>query len=277
MNNNLKKLLIRTKKAIFSQQIGNNTSRIKGEGYDFVELREYEDGEDIRKIDWVISAKMQKPYVKVFNTQRELDINIIPILTGSTHFGTIKLKKDVITEVCSMLGYIAASQGDSYTSFIANEKSILNTKKTKKLLGVQRMIEKIDNYDPIGKNVNYGNITHTLNKQIQKKSILFLIGDFFHSESLNLKLLSKKHEVIVIIIRDKFEETPETLGNVNLIDPSTTQAFEGDLNTSLIKNYTQKIKAHDHLLYEHLKKSGTEFIKIYTDDNITNKLTKLFK
>ena len=277
MNSNLKKLLIRTKKAVFSQQIGNNTSRIKGEGYDFVELREYEDGEDIRKIDWVISAKMQKPYVKVFNTQRELDINIIPVLSGSTYFGTSTLKKDVITEVCSILGYIAAAQGDSYSSFIANETSILNTKKTKKLLGVQRMVEKIDNYDPIGKNVNYENITNNLHQQIQKKSLLFLIGDFFYCESLNLKLLSKKHEVIVIIVRDKFEESPVTLGNVNLIDPSTSQVFEGDLNTSLIKNYTQKIKAHDHLLYEHLKKSAIEFIKIYTDDNITKKLAKLFK
>jgi uncharacterized protein (DUF58 family) len=277
VNKDLKKLLIRTKKAVFSQQIGNNTSRIKGEGYDFVELREYEDGEDIRKIDWVISAKMQKPYVKVFNTQRELDINIIPILSGSTHFGTKILKKDIITEICSMLGYIASAQGDSYSSFIANETSTLNTKKTKKLLGVQRMVENIDNYDPIGKNVNYTNITNTLHKQIPKKSLLFLIGDFFNSESLNLKLLSKKHEVIVIIVRDKFEESPVKLGNVNLVDPSTSAVFEGDLNSSLIKNYTQKIKAHDHLLYEHLKKSGTEFIKIYTDDNVTKKLAKLFK
>ena len=277
MNNNLKKLLIKTKKAIFSQQLGNNTSRIKGEGYDFVELREYEDGEDIRKIDWVISAKMQKPYVKVFNTQRELDINIVPILTGSTYFGTKVLKKDVITEICSMLGYIATTQGDSYSSFIVNETSILNTKKTKKLLGVQRMIEKIDNYDPIGKNVNYATITNSLHKQIQKKSLIFLIGDFFNCENLNLKLLSKKHEVIVIIVRDIFEEQPVTLGSVNLIDPSTSQVFEGDLSNSLIKNYKEKIKAHDHLLFEHLKKSGTEFIKIYTDDNITKKLAKLFK
>ena len=277
MNNNLKKLLIRTKKAIFSQQLGNNTSRIKGEGYDFVELREYEDGEDIRKIDWVISAKMQKPYVKVFNTQRELDINIIPILGGSTYFGTTTLKKDVITEICSLLGYIATAQGDSYSSFIANETSTLNTKKTKKFLGVQRMIEKIDSYDPRGKNVNYENITHNIYKQIQKKSLLFFIGDFFNCENLNFKLLAKKHEVIVIIVRDKFEESPVALGNVNLTDPSSSQVFEGDLNSSLVKNYIKKIKTHDHKLYENLKKSGIEFTKIYTDDNITQKLAKLFQ
>lgn len=277
MNNNLKKLLIKTKKAVFSQQIGNNTSKIKGEGYDFVELREYEDGEDIRKIDWVISAKMQKPYVKVFNTQRELDINIIPILTGSTYFGTQILKKDIITEICSILGYVATAQGDSYSSFIANESSYINTLKTKKVMGVEEMIRKIDHYDALGKTVNYENIIYNLHKQIQKKSLIFLIGDFFNTENINLKLLSKKHEVVVIIVRDKFEESPVPLGNINLIDPSTSQRFNGNLNSSLIKKYTQKVKIHDHLLFEQLKKSGIEFIKIYTEDNVTKKLAQLFK
>jgi len=277
VNNNLKKLLIKTKKAVFSQQIGNNTSKIKGEGYDFVELREYEDGEDIRKIDWVISAKMQKPYVKVFNTQRELDINIIPILTGSTYFGTQILKKDIITEICSILGYVATAQGDSYSSFIANESSYINTLKTKKVMGVEEMIRKIDHYDALGKTVNYENIIYNLHKQIQKKSLIFLIGDFFNTENINLKLLSKKHEVVVIIVRDKFEESPVALGNINLIDPSTSQRFNGNLNSSLIKKYTQKVKIHDHLLFEQLKKSGIEFIKIYTEDNVTKKLAQLFK
>jgi uncharacterized protein (DUF58 family) len=277
MSKHLKKLLIRTKKSVFSQQIGNNTSKIKGEGYDFVELREYEDGEDIRKIDWVISAKMQKPYVKVFHTQRELDINIIPILIGSTHFGTSILKKDIITEVCSMLGYIATAQGDSYTSFIANETVELNTSKTKRIIGVQRMVEQIDTYNPIGKKVNYSAIVQQLNKKIQKKSLLFLVGDFFNCDTLNLKVLSKRHEVIVIIVRDKFEESPINLGDVNLVDPSTSKVFEGDLSNSLVTKYTQKIKEHDHLLYEHLKKSGIEFTKIYTHDSVTHKLAKLFQ
>jgi len=277
MSNQLKRLLIKTKKSVFSQQIGNNTSKTKGEGYDFVELREYEEGEDSHKIDWVISAKMQKPYVKVFHTQRELDINIVPILTGSTYFGTSILKKDIITEICSTLGYVATAQGDSYTSFIANETVEINTTKTKKMLGVQRMIEKIDSYNPIGKNINYQTITNQLHKLIVKKSLLFLIGDFFNCEDLNLKLLSKKHEVVCIIVRDKFEESPSNLGNINLVDPGTSQVFEGDLNNSLIKKYTQKIKLNDHLLFENLKKTGIQFTKIYTDDNLVPKLAKLFQ
>ena len=91
-NITLQKILIKSKKAAFSHIIGNNSTLFKGEGYDFVELREYEDGEDIKKIDWKTTAKMQKPYVKVFHSQRELNISIVPILNGSIHFGTTRLK-----------------------------------------------------------------------------------------------------------------------------------------------------------------------------------------
>ncbi len=276
MNQNLKKLLIKTKKAVFSQQIGNNTSNIKGEGYDFVELREYEDGEDIRKIDWVITAKMQKPFVKVFHTQRELDINIVPILTGSTYFGTKRFKKDTITEICSLLGYVCVAQGDSFSSFIANENAQLNTKKTKKLFGVENMIVNIDNYNPLEKNANFVNIINDLYKKIQKKSLVFLIGDFFDTNDFNLNLLAKKHEVIMIIVRDKFEENPIALGSVNFTDPNNAKTFEGDLNSNLTENYAKNVKKHDSELFKKLKKIGVQFIKIYTDDNVTQQLAKLF-
>jgi uncharacterized protein (DUF58 family) len=273
----LKKILIKTKKAIFSQKIGNNTSKFKGEGYDFVELREYEDGEDIRKIDWVISAKMQKPFVKVFLAQRELDINIVPILGGSVHFGTHRFKQEVITEICAILGYSSCAQGDTYSSFIANESVELQTKKTKKLISVDGMVQNIYNYKAIGKKVDYTAISDQLFHKIRAKSIIFLIGDFFNAENLNLKLLAKKHEVIAIIVRDKFEEHPSTMGNVNFTDPQTFQKFDGTLSGSLIKEYEKNIHKNDEKLYENFKSSGIEFIKIFTDDNILVKMIKLFQ
>lgn len=271
----LKKILIKTKKAIFSQKIGNNTSKFKGEGYDFVELREYEDGEDIRKIDWVISAKMQKPFVKVFLAQRELDINIVSILGGSVHFGTSRLKQEVISEISAILGYSSCAQGDTYSSFIANELVQLETKKTKKIISVDAMVRNIYNYNAIGKKVDYLTISNELFHKIKKKSIIFLIGDFFNVEDLNLKLLAKKHEVIAIIVRDKFEESPSSIGSVHFTDPQTFQKYDGTLNPSLIKEYTKNIHKNDEKLYENFKISGIDFIKIYTDDNVLMKMMKL--
>ena len=95
MNQTLKKILIKTKKQVFSEIIGNNTTNRKGEGYDFCELKEYEYGEDVKNIDWVISAKLQKPYVKIFHSQKELNIKIVSFLSGSTYFGTDIFKQDM--------------------------------------------------------------------------------------------------------------------------------------------------------------------------------------
>lgn len=277
MDKNLKKILIKTKKAVFSQKIGNNTSKFKGEGYDFIELREYEDGEDIRKIDWVISAKMRKPYVKVFYAQRELDVNIVPILGGSVYFGTKKFKQELISEICSIIGYSCSAQGDNYTSFIANEELTLHTKKTKKILNVANMVNGIYNYNVKGKSVDYKNIVDQLFCKIKKKSIIFLIGDFFNANDLNLKLLAKKHEVIAIIIRDRFEESPSVFENINFTDPSTFKSFDGNIAKESIKEYEKIVRNNDEKLYENLKSFGVDFIKIYTDDNIYTKLFQLFK
>ena len=277
MNKVLKKLLIKTKKAVFSQQIGNNSSKFKGEGYDFVELREYQDGEDIRKIDWTISAKMQKTFVKVFYAQRELEIVIVPILNGSVYFGTKILKQEQIAQIVAILGYVSSAQGDRFSSYIANETVQLNSKKTKKLLAVDKMVESIFNYDPIGKRVDYKIIEDQLFKTIKQKSIIFLIGDFFDIEALDLKLIAKKHEIIAIIVRDRFEENPIPLGGVDLVDPQTNRNFVGNIDNSVINSYRSIVEKNDKELYKKFKKAGVEFIKIYTDENPVIKLSKLFR
>lgn len=277
MNKKLKQILVKTKRQIFSELIGNNSSLLKGEGYDFLELKEYEYGEDVKKIDWVISAKFKKPYVKVFHAQKELNINIVPILNGSVYFGTKKFKQELITEICAILGFSCIKQGDPFSSFIANESLEVCTKKSKRNFAVNTLCEEIEEYRSIGKKAIYENITGELFRHIRKKSIIFLIGDFFDIEKLDLKLLSKKHEVVAIIVRDKFEESPYELGNVNLVDPSTNEFFEGNITKSSIKKYEETIKRNDHKLYEHFQRCGIRFTKIYTNEEPLPKLLRLMK
>ena len=277
MNQVLKKILIKTKKQVFTEIIGNNITSQKGEGYDFAELKEYEYGEDVKNIDWVISAKMQKPYVKVFHAQKELNIKLVSILNGSTYFGTKKFKQELITEIASALAFICVKQGDPFSSYIANEELIQCTKKSKKSFNVNFMSEQLFNYNVLGKDVNYKYIINELYKTIHHKSIIFLIGDFFNIQNIDLKLLSKKHEVMVIIVRDKFEENPVALGNVNLNDPSSNISFEGLLNKDTISNYTKTIKESDHHLYTQLQASAIKFIKIYTHEDPVKKIMGLLR
>jgi len=277
LDKKLKKILIKTKKSVFSNKIGNNTSKLKGEGYDFSELREYEDGEDVRKIDWMISAKMGKPYVKVFHAQRELDINIVSLMGGSVYFGTTTFKQEVICEIAALLGYSAIAQGDTFSSFITNTTTALLTKKTKNIFAVEQMTKLLYNYDVKGKKLLYSKLSDELYKKIRKKSIIFLLGDFINIDGLNLNLLAKKHEVIAIVVRDKFEESPVTLGSVNLVDPSSSLRFEGVVSKEMIHRYKSVIKVNDDILFNNFKKWGIDYIKIYTDDNVVAKMMRLFR
>ncbi len=277
MNQILKKIIIKTRRQIFSEVIGNNSSLLKGEGYDFLELKEYEYGEDVKKIDWIISAKLQKPYVKVFHAQKELQVNIVPILNGSVYFGSKRFKQELITEICSILAYSCIKQRDPFTSYIANSKVELCTKKSKRQFVVNIMNEKIFNYKTLGKIQNFKNISEELFKQIKRKSIIFLIGDFFEIKNIDLKLLSKKHEVVAVVVRDTFEEKPYELGNVNLIDPSTNKTFDGYLNKDTISKYEKSVKLNDHLLYEHFQSCGIKFTKIYTHEEALPKLLRLMR
>jgi len=275
MNKNLKKIIIKTKKQVFSDITGNNNSKLKCEGYDFLELKEYEYGEDVKNIDWTISAKLRRPYMKVFHAQKELNINIVSLLGGSLYFGTKKLKQDLLTEVSSILAFSSIKQGDPFTSFIGNEELKLITKKSKKLASVSFMSEQIYNYNVLGKKINYKDIFNGLFKTIKKKSIIFLIGDFFNIQTLDLKLLSKKHEIFLIIIRDKFEEEPEILGNVNLSDVTTGREFNSIIDKEVIKKYKEAIKTNDHELFLHLQKCAIKFIKVYTHEEAISKIMRM--
>ena len=277
MNQALKKILIKTQKQVFSEIIGNNSTRQKGSGYDFSELKEYEYGEDVKNIDWIISAKMQKPYVKVFHAQKELNVKIVSFLNGSTYFGTDVFKQEVIVQIAVALGFICVKQSDPFTSYIANEELNICTKKSKQIFNVNFMAEQLYSYNVIGKNIDYKKITSELFKVIRHKSMIFLIGDFFEISNLDLKLLSQKHEVLVIIVRDKFEENPLELGNVNFIDPSSNKSFEGVLNKSTVESYIKNVKENDHKLYTHFQNCAVRFTKIYTNEDPIKKLIGLLR
>lgn len=277
MNQALKKILIKTQKQVFSEIIGNNSTRQKGSGYDFSELKEYEYGEDVKNIDWIISAKMQKPYVKVFHAQKELNVKIVSFLNGSTYFGTDVFKQEVIVQIAVALGFICVKQSDPFTSYIANEELNICTKKSKQIFNVNFMAEQLYSYNVIGKNIDYKKITSELFKVIRHKSMIFLIGDFFEISNLDLKLLSQKHEVLVIIVRDKFEENPLELGKVNFIDPSSNKSFEGVLNKSTVEAYIKNVKENDHKLYTHFQNCAVRFTKIYTNEDPIKKLIGLLR
>ena len=270
----LKKILIKTKRQIFSEISGNNTSIFEGEGFDFVELREYSYGDDVRKIDWNVTARMQRPFVKIFKEERELNIAIVSLLGGSMHFGSTRFKQDVVAQVLALLSFSAVKNGDKFASYIYTDVVETMVRPTKNINAVHEAVESVYHYDALGKRVDSKNLSKSLYETIKRRSIIFVLGDFF--EEFDFKLLSKKHEVVAIMIRDKFEENPPELGSINLADPSTFESQQMQISAKAVKHYKEKVHKKDHAFYAHCRKNRVMFTKIYTDEDPFVKLSKLF-
>jgi uncharacterized protein (DUF58 family) len=269
-----KNLIIRTKRAVFSEYLANHPSLFDGDGLDFSELREYVSGEDAKRIDHKTSAKKQKPYIKVYKSERELNIAVFSLLCGSIYFGTKMQKQELVAQILSIIGVSAIRYQDRFSSYIFTDKIESFVKPSKKLSFVTKAVEDVLNFYPIGKSLNLKNLEDEIKRHIKKRSIIFLIGDFF--DYVELKKLNTKHEVIVIIVRDRFEEELSDISMINLIDASTKKTLFVDIDSKLIKEYNKKIKEQDHLLYEKLKRDKIKFVKIYTDENPIKNLKKLF-
>ncbi|MEN4046371.1 DUF58 domain-containing protein [Sulfurimonas sp. NWX367] len=271
----LQKILVRARRQVFSEMVGNNPSIFQGEGYDFIELREYMPGDDIRHIDWNITAKLQKPYIKIFREERELNVVVASMLNGSVYFGSKRFKQDVIAEITAMLSFSTIKNGDLLSSYIFSDKLESFLKPSKKLFQVHKSTNEILDFDPLNKKADYKVLADTLFKRLKRKSLIVIVGDFF--EIPDFKVLAKKHEVVAVIVRDRLEERPPEMGFTSLVDPESGAVLEGDFNAQTVKEYAKKVLVHDRKLYATFRKHQIRFTKVYTDGKIGVSLRRLFE
>ena len=267
-----KKIILKAKKQVYGDMLGNNASLFQGEGFEFAELREYIYGDDVRKIDWKTTAKLGKPFVKIYKEERELNVVVVSMLGGSVYFGTVKQKSDVIAEVVATLGFSAVKNSDLFSHILFADKLYNLSKPSKKLFSVHKAVEEIIKFDPLGKEGDFKALVKTLNDRLKKKALLFIISDFVGD--IDLKLLSKKHDVFAVMVRDRFEEDPSELGYLRLIDMESKESFEGDIDSSTLKSYKKALHDNDEKLYKQFKKQGIRFTKIYTHEEPALKLMK---
>lgn len=275
MTKELKKIILKSKKQVYGDKVGNNASMFQGEGFEFTELREYVYGDDIRKIDWNTTAKLQKPFVKIYKEERELNVVVVSILSGSMGFGTVALKSTILNEVVATIGFSAIKNSDLFSHFIFTDDVKRTIKPSKKLFSIYKAMQEIEEFEAIGEKVDFNALVEFLNFRLRKKALLFIVSDFVGD--INFNLLAKKHDIFAVIIRDKFEEEPQELGYLKLIDMQTKNSFEGDINNSRLNNYKKALYLNDEKLYKNFKKQGIRFTKIYTHQNPSLKLLKAMR
>ena len=272
MNKQTKKIILKTKKQVFGDMLGNNASLFHGEGFEFAELREYIYGDDVRKIDWKTTAKLGKPFVKVYREERELNVVISTMLNGSTYFGTVRQKSDYMAELVALLGFAAVRNSDLFSYLNFADRLYHHSKPSKKLFAVSRETEYVMGFDPLGKEGDFRAWADTIYNRVKKKSLLFLISDFVGD--IDLRLLAKKHDLFVVMVRDRFEENPSALGYLRLVDTENGKSYEGDISSSTIRSYREALRENDQKLYKQFKEQGIRYVKLFTDEDPMIKMMK---
>ena len=270
----LKTLQLKARHQVYTLLAGNNLSKMHGEGYDFSELREYQIGDDVRKINWTITAKLGRPFIKELHSNRELSVVVAALMDGSLYFGEDNRKQQTITEIATILGYSAHQNSDLFTGFNFHNDKHTITPPTKQLYHIENFSKELYQLDTLHTTLNYENTVHTLFTQLHKRSLLFIIGDFL--EPIDLSLLAQKHEVVAIIVRNRTEEHPHSLGEVILDNPHNDQSLNTYFGTRNIQHYLAKLQEHDEALRTHFMKYDIRYLKIYTDEEPIEKLVRFF-
>jgi len=262
--------LIKTYKGIFLDRAGSHLSKFSsGGGLDFKDLREYISGDDVRHINWKVTAKVRKPIINEFYENKQISVILVLLNSGSLYFGSIRQKIDIAREIFFILSASAVYNRDKTKSIVLSsyiEKEEVLDKKKLNLLE-----NDLYSLECLNKTVDYKLLNNYLLSQ-KRKSVVFLIGDFF--DEVDLKLIAKKHELNLIIIRDRLEENPVFFGEFNLIDTNSLSSNDIFLDDELLSLYKQELKKHDFNLFNHLYKNNIRYKKIYSSDNILVKLNE---
>ena len=276
----VRKIEIKTKRLTNNLFTGQYHSAFKGKGMLFSEVRKYVPGDDVRDIDWNVTAKLSEPYIKVFEEERELTMVLMVDLSGSEFFGTSgMLKKDLIIEICAVLSFSAMQNNDKVGVLFFTDQIELFIPPKKGKKHILRIIRELINFKPKGNKTNISKACQYLNNVVKKKSIIFIISDFIDKNFQNsLSLISKKHDLTGVRVFDDFEQNMFSFGLSLFFDPEN-QAYQWvDTSDAIVRKGIQNSyrEIADYFKKSFLK-TGASVVDISTKDSYVKKLLELFK
>ena len=259
---------------------GEYHSTFKGRGMTFSEVRQYNFGDDVRNIDWNVTARYSEPYVKVFEEERELTMMLVVDVSGSELFGTeSQFKNEVVTEIAATLAFSATQNNDKIGLILFSDKIELFIPPKKGRSHVLRIIRELIEFKPESKQTDVAGALKFMQNVMKKKVIAFVLSDFIADDyHQTMKIVAKKHDVTGIRIYDKREEEIPNLGMVQMQDEETGELMLVNTSSkSVRKNYSEFY--HEKVKYykESFTKSGAGAIHCRVDESYVKKLLGYFK
>ncbi|CAM1351856.1 DUF58 domain-containing protein [Tenacibaculum halocynthiae] len=259
---------------------GEYHSTFKGRGMTFSEVRQYQYGDDIRAIDWNVTARYNEPYIKVFEEERELTMMLMVDISGSEFFGTNQqFKKDTITEIAATLAFSAIQNNDKVGLILFSDQVELFIPPKKGKTHVLRIIRELIEFEPKSKETSIDEALKFLSNIMKKKAIVFMLSDFLdEGYERTLKIASNKHDVTGIKVYDKHDQEIPNLGMVPMMDAETGNIQLVNTSSSSVRS---QYKANALRLADYFKttfrKSGAGIINIRADESYVKKLLAYFK
>ncbi|MDO9373760.1 MAG: DUF58 domain-containing protein [Bacteroidota bacterium] len=275
----VKELEIKSKKITTHLFTGEYHSAFKGKGMSFREVREYYAGDDVRFIDWNVSARFSHPFTKVFEEERELTVYLMVDVSASNMFGTVhSRKRDLITEIGAVLTFSAINNNDKVGAIFFSDKIEKYIPPKKGRQHALYIVRQLLTAEPIGKVTNMEEAIRFFNKASHQKSIAFLLSDFVDAVYENdLKVIGGRHDVIGVRIYDKMDMQLPDAGLLQVEDLETgKQQWIDSSDPSLQYQYSQRFLQQSELCKNYFRKAGADLLHIRTDEDYVKVLQQFF-
>lgn len=276
----IRRIEIRTKKLVNDLFSGEYHSTFKGQGMEFEEVRQYQPGDDIRLIDWNVTARTGFPYVKKFKEERELSVVLLVDASSSGRFGTKeRFKSETAAELCALLAFSAIKNNDKVGLIIFTDQIEKFVPPKKGRGHVLRLIREVLFFKPTGVGTDIGGALEYFNRVIKRKSVVFLVSDFLSEDFYKpLQIANRKHDLIAIKVTDPRERSFDNVGLIELEDAETGEIFVIDTSSKEFRReFSAKADEDLQQLSRGFRLINLDFININTAESYIVPLINFFK
>ncbi|MBW1988350.1 MAG: DUF58 domain-containing protein [Deltaproteobacteria bacterium] len=263
---------------------GHYESAFKGKGMEFAEVREYRPGDDVRDIDWNVTARFGKPFVKVYSEERELTVMILVDISGSQRFGTrVRFKRELAAEAAGLLSFVAVRTNDRVGAVLFSDQVHKFVPPRKGPGHVWSLIKEVFSHQAPTAGTDLAAALDYVNRVITRRAIVFLISDFLlPSVDKNMKiamgLCAKKHDLTAVRITDPAEKSLPAAGLVRVTDPETGSLAVADFSSRRLRElYAREIQRRDAEFSELAARAGVDVVELSTDGSVLKPLTAYFR
>jgi uncharacterized protein (DUF58 family) len=276
----VKLIELRTRGLVNSVFTGEYRSVFKGQGMEFSEVREYQPGDEVRSIDWNVTARMRRPFVKRYIEERELTVMLLVDLSGSERFGTVRrFKSELASELAAVLAMSAVRNNDRVGVLLFTDRIEHVVPPRKGRRHVLRIIRDLLAFEPVGRGTDMVAAIDYVARMLNQKAIVFIVSDFLEDDIDHpLKLLAQRHDVVAVTVEDPSERELPDIGIARLIDPETGETFEVDTSSSNVRNaYAERVGAERESRKHLLRRLAIDEVAVRTEGGVVEPLLRFFR